>query len=733
MASLMYPPYLDVGAGLTPSDGSKLYFYVAGSGTLKDTFTTAAATTPNANPVVADEKGVFPAIYLSGDYDWVLDDKNDVQRNTGSVSEIVTSSGLTSDLTLAYVKQFSDIASMLDSTTIQDNDIIRVASYHADGFIGGSDFKYDADMAQTAHNGGAIIAKDAVFPADWTNATQRDTWFTGPGTGTGCFVSINDIESYISQFGAKPDNDSTDNRQSIQACINYCTTSGKNFIVDPLEQTWDAALNGGAGGYVNVYFGVGTFHPLYVDNYCLVFEEPRNMFVYGNTSRVSSIRYYGVSAGDAVVKFGAVYGSDWGYVVNGLGVSATADETDQAGCVMDYAVLGRNDAAIARCSFSNCTFAGGLIRAAEFHGYMMDFDQTELRFGQQGGLMLNGPANLADGSDPVTTSITLKNVWSRQCGGTGIYFRNQAWYVNLISCGVDGAGPFTATAINRPEWAYQFGNVRGMTINSCGAEEVDRVLRMVSCDSVNIVGMKGTGWGKTDGTVADYAMEITGNGTSVNISGWPKGTAVTTGVAPTKKYNYVIGVTKSDNAMGSLLVQIMDNGINYLEAYHVANTGTYTKPIVWPNDTADGAHRAQRKTGNTTWPNKDIIISPADGQYGTDGCLRKVINITGEATATTHQILMHYGGLNATTYNVSVTLSSQAGATAAKWDGVANVTSSGKNVTYFTKTSGNSTAAPTLAWNGDALEFNANVNFFESIIDVIAYSNNTVVSAEFLL
>ena len=93
MASLMSPPYMDVGAGLTPADGAKLYFYVVGSATPKDSYTTAAATVAHANPVVSDAKGVFPAIYITGDYDWVLQDKNSVQRNTGSVSQFVTGSG----------------------------------------------------------------------------------------------------------------------------------------------------------------------------------------------------------------------------------------------------------------------------------------------------------------------------------------------------------------------------------------------------------------------------------------------------------------------------------------------------------------------------------------------------------------------------------------------------------------------------------------------------------------
>ena len=586
----------------------------------------------------------------------------------------------------------------------------------------------DWETNPTYPTGAATYIKTGIIgtPAE----TDGGSYFHD--TGGNKWVLLHGDGVLISQFGAKPANETFDNRAAIQACIDYCTTRGVNLVIDPVEQTWDETLNGGSGAYVNRYFGIGSFHPLFVDGYCLYIGEPRNFFILGNTSRVTSIRYYGTTAGKCLLRLGATYGSDWGYVVDGLGLSCTADETDQAGCVLDHAVYARNNGSLARCSFSNSTFIGGLLTCFEFHGYMSDFRQIELRYGQQGGIKFDGPDNQPTGSDPITTSITLQNVWSRFCGGTGIYFRNQAWYINLISCGVDGAGAGFATPTNRPEYAYQFGNVRGLSVNGCGCEEVDRVMKMVSADSIIIDGMKGTGWGKTDGTVADYAIEITGNGTNVNISGWPKGVAVTTGTAPTKKYNYVLGLTKSDNAMGNLLVQIMDNGINYLETFHVANTGTYTIPIVWPNSTADGNHRAQTKTGNVTWPNAGVRIAPSAGQFGLGGGVKRIIFIGGEDVSSLHQLFQHFGGNVRTTYAIRVTLNSQSGTTAAMWDGVANVTTGGKNITYFTKTSGNSGALPTIAWNGDVLEYNANTNLFDSIIEITAYSEITTSSVEFL-
>jgi len=79
MATLFTLPFADVGQGIVPSDGAKLYFYAFGTSTPKDTYTTSALSTPNSNPVEADADGLFPAIWLSGMYSATLKDKNGVQ------------------------------------------------------------------------------------------------------------------------------------------------------------------------------------------------------------------------------------------------------------------------------------------------------------------------------------------------------------------------------------------------------------------------------------------------------------------------------------------------------------------------------------------------------------------------------------------------------------------------------------------------------------------------------
>lgn len=102
MAIRFVLPFADVGSGILPSSGAKLFFYENKTvGTDKDTFTSPDAGTPNSNPVISDANGLFPDIFIDGVYTVVLKDKNDVQKwevddvNNFSDELTVTKSGLT--------------------------------------------------------------------------------------------------------------------------------------------------------------------------------------------------------------------------------------------------------------------------------------------------------------------------------------------------------------------------------------------------------------------------------------------------------------------------------------------------------------------------------------------------------------------------------------------------------------------------------------------------------------
>jgi len=62
-----------------PLSGGKLFFYVPGTTTLKNTFKDANLSIPNTNPVILSASGQVPNIFLSGSYRAILQDKDGFQ------------------------------------------------------------------------------------------------------------------------------------------------------------------------------------------------------------------------------------------------------------------------------------------------------------------------------------------------------------------------------------------------------------------------------------------------------------------------------------------------------------------------------------------------------------------------------------------------------------------------------------------------------------------------------
>ena len=58
----------------TPVPGALLYFYASGTNTPLTTYSDALLTVPNPNPVKANAAGVFPNIFMVGNYKVVLTD-----------------------------------------------------------------------------------------------------------------------------------------------------------------------------------------------------------------------------------------------------------------------------------------------------------------------------------------------------------------------------------------------------------------------------------------------------------------------------------------------------------------------------------------------------------------------------------------------------------------------------------------------------------------------------------
>lgn len=92
-----------------PAAGEKLYFYLAGGTTATDTYADAALSVPNANPVVADSAGRWPAIFLDPDVSYRI-----VQKTAADV-EVDDVDGYTIPVPLEMADVIAAVAAALTS------------------------------------------------------------------------------------------------------------------------------------------------------------------------------------------------------------------------------------------------------------------------------------------------------------------------------------------------------------------------------------------------------------------------------------------------------------------------------------------------------------------------------------------------------------------------------------------------------------------------------------------
>lgn len=176
MSTRFILPLADVGNGISPSDGAKLFFFITGTSTDKDTFSDQAGTL-NTNPVIADGDGVFPEIWIDGSYKVRLTDKNDVQAweedpiigGTGSaatpvvfntVADLIAGTAADSSKTTLIVGQRAKVNGNLSIADGGENDYIIVAG--STGTDDGGSF-IDLDSGLQAKG---------LFPGNRANARQ---------------------------------------------------------------------------------------------------------------------------------------------------------------------------------------------------------------------------------------------------------------------------------------------------------------------------------------------------------------------------------------------------------------------------------------------------------------------------------------------------------------------------------------------------------------------------------
>lgn len=122
MTSRFVIPLTDIGSGVKPPDGAKLFFFESDGTTPKDTHTTKAATVSNSNPVIANSKGLFTdSIYITGDYLVTLKDKSlNLIWGLQPINEFVVA---TDSL---FTKNFETVAQVKLNNSLQITDTVVI-------------------------------------------------------------------------------------------------------------------------------------------------------------------------------------------------------------------------------------------------------------------------------------------------------------------------------------------------------------------------------------------------------------------------------------------------------------------------------------------------------------------------------------------------------------------------------------------------------------------------------
>jgi len=176
MASRFVTPFFDVGGGITPSDGALLEFFITGTSTPKDTFTTEALNVANTNPVVADANGLFSDIWMpdGARYKVTLDDKNIVQKF--EADPVI--GGLSSNSAKAT---FDNVAAIVASKDLNIGDIVDSAGRTTKGDGGDNQYEVVGPGSGTV-DGGSFIDLTGItgqikglFPGGVVNINQFGT------------------------------------------------------------------------------------------------------------------------------------------------------------------------------------------------------------------------------------------------------------------------------------------------------------------------------------------------------------------------------------------------------------------------------------------------------------------------------------------------------------------------------------------------------------------------------
>jgi hypothetical protein len=410
MASRFILPFADVGSGIKPSSGARLFFYETGTNTFRNTFTDQAATTPNANPVIADSNGVFSNIFIDGTYKVILQNTNSTQ-----IWE--------ADPVVSLVSVSNEIKSLDNTTLIAASGLAIGDKLLCDRYAVSGEFI--ADLMYNIVAGGTGTADGGSF-FDLDNDNQAQLSFGGG-------------ELEANRFGVSPNN--ADNITNLNAVRNFC--EGKYGFILPygvlnISLPWQVTQRTKFRGQgestritkTSTSVGVGsniaperpTVTDLYTVDAVIILEHEDNAFPF--ECEWSDFRVYGSAGTDSI----GIYAP-----------RMARSSLDNILC---------NDVEYGIVSFTSFTCGFNKVNT---------FDPSSV--------LIHGFDFRNDGSNGGTgTSNTFTSCYVNGASAEPFNFYGLN-YCTLNSCAADSYGTGSSNV-----YAYRLESCQGMTMNSCGAE-----------------------------------------------------------------------------------------------------------------------------------------------------------------------------------------------------------------------------------------------------------------------
>jgi hypothetical protein len=410
MASRFILPFADVGTGIKPSSGASLFFYETGTNTFRNTFTDQAATTPNANPVIADSNGLFSNIFIDGTYKVILQNTNSTQ-----IWE--------ADPIVSLVSVDDEIKSLDNTTLIAASGLAIGAKLLCDRYAVSGEFI--ADLMYNIVAGGTGTADGGSF-FDLDNGNQAQLSFGGG-------------ELEANRFGVSPNN--ADNITNLNAVRNFC--EGKYGFILPygvlnISLPWQVTQRTKFRGQgestritktstsVGVGSNIAPERPTVTDSYAvdavIILEHADNAFPF--ECEWADFRVYG-SAGTGSI---------------GIYAPRMARSTwDNILC---------NDVEYGIVSFTSFTCGFNKVNT---------FDPSSLLI--HGWDFRNDGSNGGTGTSNTFTSCYVNGASAEPFNFYGLN------YCTFNSCAADSYGTGASNV-----YAYRLESCQGMTMNSCGSE-----------------------------------------------------------------------------------------------------------------------------------------------------------------------------------------------------------------------------------------------------------------------